>query len=109
MRNSQTTKYQDSLKALKALSSPVRLKILGYLKKPAVHFEPQVDGDFKTDGVCGDYFREKLGLAAATTSRHLSVLVEANFIIPTRKKGWTFYRRNEAALHSFTKHLAATL
>lgn len=99
----------EALKPLKAVASPVRLAILDYLKRPTKEFPPQVDGDPVTDGVCADYIREKLDIAPATASRHLSVLTEAGLLIPTRKKGWTFYRRDEAAIRRFTRHLQATL
>jgi ArsR family transcriptional regulator len=62
---------------LKALASPVRLKILADLKDPVGNFLPQVDGDPVVDGICADFIRERLGLAPATASRHLSVLAEA--------------------------------
>ena len=103
------TESAECLGPLKAAASPVRLLILDYLKRAADHFPPQVDGDFETDGVCADYIREKLGVAAATASRHLSLLTEAGFLIATRKKGWTFYRRDEAAIQRFTQRLQSHL
>lgn len=51
----------------------------------------------------------KLGAAASTTSRHLTLLADAGFLTATRKKGWTFYRRNEAAIAEFTQGLRRTL
>jgi DNA-binding transcriptional ArsR family regulator len=106
MRNSET---HDLLKQLKAASSPVRLAILDDLKHPEACFPPQVDGDFATDGVCADFIRERLGIAAATASRHLTLLADAGLIVPTRKKGWTFYRRDEAAIADFLARLASGL
>jgi DNA-binding transcriptional ArsR family regulator len=93
------------LSTLKALASPLRLAVLEYLKDPAANFPPQVDGDFVTDGVCADFLRAKLGIAAATASRHLTLLADAGLVVATRKKGWTFYRRNEDALARFTAEL----
>ena len=90
---------------LKALASPVRLTMLEYLKDPVANFPPQVDGDFVIDGVCADLLRAKLGIAAATASRHLTLLVDSGLVIATRKKGWTFYRRNDDALARFTAEL----
>ncbi len=111
MRNTKTSPPDPTidLKALKAPASPVRLRILGYLKRPADHFPPQVDGDFRTDGVFADYIRDKLGIAAATASRHLTLLTDSGLLIPTRKKGWTFYRRNEVAIDRFTRQLHTQL
>jgi len=97
------------LKPLKAAASPVRLAILEYLKRAADHFPPQVDGDFEADGVCADFIREKLGVAPATASRHLTLLTEAGLLVATRKKGWTFYRRDEAAIARFIQRLQSDL
>ncbi|MFJ2362247.1 ArsR/SmtB family transcription factor [Pseudomonas sp. NPDC087697] len=93
------------LVVLKALASEPRLRVLEWLKEPVTHFPPQVDGDFEADGVCADYIREKLGVAAATASRHLTLLTDAQLLIATRKKGWVFYRRNEVAITQFSQDL----
>lgn len=94
---------------LKALASPTRLQVLSWLKEPVAHFPRQADGDLVTDGVCSDFIKDKLGLAASTTSRHLNVLTEAGLLVATRKRGWTFYRRNEAAINEFTRDLRDAL
>jgi len=107
MRNNKTDAKQ--LARLKAVASPVRLAILDYLKNPAAHFPAQVDGDFAIDGVCADFIREKLGIAAATASRHLTLLTDAGLLTATRKKGWTFYRRDDAAIQDFVRKLQTDL
>ena len=96
------------LECLKALASPVRLAILNALKRP-LDFPEQVDGDRETDGICADFIRDRVGLSAATVSRHLSLLAAAGFLIATRRKGWTFYRRDEAAIRGFLDALAEDL
>lgn len=101
--------HTSALKILKAVASPVRLAILDDLKAPTLHFPPQVDGDFLTDGVCADFIRDRLGIAAATASRHLTLLTEAGLLVATRKKGWTFYRRDEAAIRTFAEQLRSDL
>jgi DNA-binding transcriptional ArsR family regulator len=83
----------------------MRLKVLNWLRDPVSYFPTQVDGDLVDDGVCADFLREKLGIAAATASRHLSLLVDSGFVIATRKKGWTFYRRDDDAIGSFVAEL----
>jgi DNA-binding transcriptional ArsR family regulator len=97
------------LKMLKALASPVRLEMLRLLKKPVANFPPQVDGDLLRDGVCADFIREAVEIAPATASRHLTLLAEAGLLIPTRKKGWTFYRRNEQAIRQLARQLRSEL
>ncbi|BDX31450.1 transcriptional regulator [Mycobacterium antarcticum] len=109
MRNSKTVRGAAPLKAIKAVSSPVRLEILSLLKDPVANFPPQRDGDLLRDGVCADFIRDKLGIAAATASRHLTLLTDAELLIGTRKKGWTFYRRDEPAIQRFTELLRSEL
>ncbi len=108
MRNSEW-RPGEVLAGMKALASPVRLRVLEWLKDPSAHFPPQVGGDLVVDGVCSVYIRDKLGAAAPTTSRHLSLLADAGFLTATRKRGWTFYRRDEAAIASFTERLRERL
>jgi ArsR family transcriptional regulator len=80
---------------LRALANPRRLQILTWLKDPRAHFPPQTDGDLVRDGVCGVFIAQKLGVTPPTASEHLSILVRAGLLIPTRIKQWTFYRRDE--------------
>lgn len=108
MRNDDIGRRQ-LLQALKAIASPVRLEILRCLREPTVEFPPQVDGDSISDGICADFIRERLGIAAATASRHLTLLTDAGLLIATRKKGWTFYRRDNRAIERLAKQLRAEL
>ena len=107
VRNSES--LERRVLVLKAIASPVRLQVLEWLKEPVVNFPSQVDGDLVVDGVCSDFIADKLGFAASTTSRHLTVLTDANLLLATRKRGWTFYRRNEPAIEEFTTELPGTL
>ena len=109
MRNSETPEPRPLIQQLKAASGAIRLKILHDLKRPRDNFPPQVDGDPVTDGVCADFIRERMGIAAATASRHLTLLTDAGFLIATRKKGWTFYRRDEAVIAGFIDRLGSEL
>jgi DNA-binding transcriptional ArsR family regulator len=96
-------------KQLKALSHPSRLALLGWLKSPTDHFPPQVDGDLVEDGVCAVFIAQKWGVSQPTASRHLHLLADADLIVPTRKKGWIFYRRNEAAYETLKSELEINL
>lgn len=108
MRNSEIEPAL-SVRVLKALANETRLTVLEWLKDPVGNFPPQRDGDLVADGVCADFIRTKLGVAAATTSRHLTLLTEAGLLIATRKKGWTFYRRDEEVIQRFSSELRARL
>jgi DNA-binding transcriptional ArsR family regulator len=110
MRNDESPDLSAALlKTVKAVSSPVRLEILSLLKDPVANFPPQTDGDLVRDGVCADFIRDKLGIAAATASRHLTLLTDADLLVATRRKGWTFYRRDEQAIRRFTQLLESEL
>ncbi len=110
MRNNESAIGSVALlKTIKAVSSPVRLETLTLLKDPVANFPPQTDGDLVRDGVCADFIRDKLGIAAATASRHLTLLTDADLLIATRRKGWTFYRRNEPAIRQFAELLKSEL
>lgn len=105
----QVSKKATQLTVLKALASETRLQILEWLKDPVGNFPPQVDGDLVKDGVCSVFICNKLGIRPATGSRHLALLTQAELLIATRKKGWTFYRRNEQAITRFTRSLTVDL
>lgn len=105
MRNDESNPLLDPLKAV---ASPVRLSILAMLKGP-LDFPEQVDGDRVEDGICADFVRDRTGLAPATVSRHLGLLTAAGLLVATRRKGWTFYRRDEDAIRRFLNALSGTL
>lgn len=85
-------------RVLKALASERRMQILEWLKDPAGNFPPQEHGDPGEHGACNLFIVDKLGVSQPSASRHLKVLVDADLVIPTRRQGWTYYRRNEPAL-----------
>lgn len=107
MQNSET--QAPVLTICRAIASPVRLLILDWLRDPVANFPAQTDGDLVIDGVCSDFIRDRASLAASTTSRHLAVLVEAGMVVATRKRGWTFYRRDEDAISQFVNDLRTSL
>jgi len=91
--------------ALKALASDKRLKILDWLKDVSANFPPQEHGDPVTEGACNLFIVEKLGVSQPTGSRHLKVLVDAGLVVATRRKGWTYYRRNEDTIAAVAQRM----
>ena len=91
--------------ALKALASDKRLKILDWLKDVQANFPPQEHGGPVTEGACNLFIVEKLGVSQPTGSRHLKVLVDAGLVVATRRKGWTYYRRNEDAIAAVAERM----
>ena len=86
--------------ALKALASDKRLQILDWLKQPTRNFPPQVEAIWKRTGSAAVFLTEKLGVSQPAAAQHLKVLVQAGLVTATRKKQWTFYKRNEAQIRA---------
>jgi DNA-binding transcriptional ArsR family regulator len=95
--------------ALRALANGRRLQILDWLKDPRAHFPPQVDGDLVTDGVCGGFIAEKLGVSQPTASEHLKVLVQAGLLKAKRIRQWTFYKRDERRIREIKRAIAGSI
>jgi ArsR family transcriptional regulator len=95
--------------AARALASERRVKILEWLKDPAAHFRPQVDGDLVKDGVCGLLIAEKLGVSQPTASEHLKILSQAGLLKPKRIKQWIFYKRDESRIKALKRLIARDL
>ncbi len=91
---------------LKALASERRLQILEWLKDPVANFPAQEHGDPIEHGACNQFIVEKLGVSQPAGSRHLKVLVDADLIIATRRKGWVYYRRNEASIATAVRQIS---
>jgi DNA-binding transcriptional ArsR family regulator len=88
----------DLKKILKALVSGRRIQVLKWLKDPVAHFPAQEHGDPIEHIAYNLFITNKLGVTQPAASRHLKVLTEAGLVIATPRKGWIYYRRNEAAL-----------
>lgn len=91
---------------LKALASERRLQILEWLSEPDRHFPPQQHGDPAEHGTCNLFIVDKLGVSQPAASRHLKVLVDAGLVVATRRRGWTYYRRNEPAISAASAAIA---
>ena len=93
----------------KALANEKRLLILEWLKNAPSHFPPQTDGDLVKDGVCAVYIAEKLGVSQPTAGEHLRVLAHAGLVVQTRRKQWTYFRRDERRIKEARQLLIAAL
>ena len=88
---------------MRAVASERRLKILEWLKDPRAHFPPQVHGDPDEHGACNQFIVEKLGISQPAGSRHMKILTDAGLVIPTRREGYTYYKRDESAIAAFAE------
>ena len=93
----------------RALASPKRLQILEWLRDPVANFPPQRDGDLVDDGVCVIFIADKLGVTQPTATAHLQALARAGLVTSKRVGQWTFYKRDEAAIHAFKRRLGDKL
>ncbi len=99
----------DVAEVVKALASPKRMQVLGWLRDPVANFPPQRDGDLVRDGVCVIYIADKLGVAQPTATTHMQALARASLVTAKRIGPWTFYKRNEAAIREFKRKLRDVL
>jgi DNA-binding transcriptional ArsR family regulator len=96
----------DDTTRLSALANPSRLAVMRWLKNPRKHFPPQQHADIVDVGVCCTFITEKLGIAPATTTRHMQVLADAGFVRATRIGKFTYYKRVDAELRKLGRDLA---
>ncbi len=77
MNTNHEKKYNNRVKILKAMAHPTRLVIIDKLLKKEL---------------CVCELREIIGGDMSTISKHLSVLRNANLIIPDKRKNQVFYK-----------------
>ncbi len=103
-----TTDVTQLARAAKALSDPIRLKMLGMLAEGRDCCElpdlctRNVPGEGTPAGICVCEFQEQFGLGQSRTSYHLRVLKEAGLVTEETRGKWTFYALD-------TEAFAATL
>lgn len=98
------------LEAFKALSNPMRLQILQWLKDPREHFPAELAiADPDQVGVCVSHITEKANIAQSTVSSYMSILERANLVTSTRVGKWTHYRRNEQQIRELVQLLGRAL
>ncbi|NJB69970.1 ArsR family transcriptional regulator [Saonia flava] len=96
----------DIIEISKVLSNVTRVNILKWLKEPEKNFPPHKDIEGFDDGVCVGNIQDKAGLSQSATSTYLSMMQNANLLIPSRHGKWTYYRRNEKVISEYIKLLS---
>lgn len=97
--------FMNEMKILKALGNEKRLEILRWLKTPEQHFPPHQEVENFDNGVCVSYIQDKSALTQSTISQYLTLMQNAELVIPTRIGKWSYYRRNEKIIAEFSKHI----
>lgn len=92
---------------LRALSNPVRRKILSQMKEPEKNF-PGQEHSYEL-GVCAGKIDDTSGLSQSTVSAHLAVLLHAKLITARKVGQWIFYKRNETVITDFLDRLSQSL
>ncbi|MET0928053.1 MAG: helix-turn-helix domain-containing protein [Aeromicrobium sp.] len=93
--------------ALKALSHPTRVRILGWLKDPG-SFPPQL-APAEEVGVCLKHIQARAAVSQSTASQYMAALQAADLVESTRIGQWTHYRRNEQRIAQLADHMRTAL
>jgi DNA-binding transcriptional ArsR family regulator len=100
----------DLVRALRALSNPVRLQVLSWLREPERHFPLEgAIADPVEVGVCVTHIRAAVGLAQSTVSAYMAELERAGLVRLTRVGKWTHYKRDEERIAQLVATLGQTL
>jgi DNA-binding transcriptional ArsR family regulator len=95
-------------KAITALNNPTRRNIISWLRDRS-NFPPSLPEHADLEGVCVAYIQDKAGLSQSTISNYMALLKDAGLVDSERHAQWTFYRRNEHAIHAFLSALEKEL
>lgn len=107
----QTADVTRLAQIARALSDPIRLKMLGVLARGRECCElpdictRNVPGSGTPAGICVCEFQEQFGLGQSRTSYHLRVLKEAGLVTEETRGKWTFYELDRETLASALQSL----
>lgn len=110
MGDGRESSAPDLLEGLRALSNPMRLQLLQWLREPERYFI--LDGaiaDPVEVGVCVSHIQAKVGLAQSTVSAYMAELQRAGLVRATRVGKWTHYKRDEERISEFIALLGKSL
>lgn len=94
---------------IKAMSSEIRMSILQHLAEPKVYFGHQWSADPEKFGVCMTLIAKAMQISQPTTSRHLDILIQAEFITVAKFQKWSYCKRNEPAIKNYLNWLQQQL
>lgn len=101
-----TAEAERLARVAKALSEPIRLKMLGMLAEGRACCDlpdlctRNVPGQGTPDGICVCELQEQFGLGQSRTSYHLRVLKDAGLVTEETRGKWSFYTLDRQALGS---------
>ncbi|WP_433448065.1 ArsR/SmtB family transcription factor [Streptomyces sp. CA-142005] len=110
MTDTAPTPDPDLVNALRALSNPMRLQMLRWLREPERHFPMETAIADPTEvGVCVSHIQAKAGLAQSTVSAYMAELQRAGLVRATRVGKWTHYKRDEQRIADLVAELGRSL
>ncbi|WP_182900954.1 helix-turn-helix transcriptional regulator [Microbispora sp. H10830] len=110
MAETATSPDPGLVDALRALSNPVRLQLLMWLREPERHFPlEEAIADPAEVGVCVSHIQARAGLAQSTVSAYMAELQRAGLVKATRVGKWTHYKRDEQRIAQLVAALGETL
>jgi len=92
---------------IKALSHPVRYKILTWLKNPHRYFPNHIQAT--PDGAYPDQIVKRAGLAQSTISAHLAILERSGLVTCERQAQRRLFKRNEVMIRAFLREISNKL
>ncbi len=98
----ETTAEPTTVDVLRAIASPVRLRILRFLR-------PDGSRVLFAEGRSVKEIEHHLGVSQSTVSSHLRILENARLIKGLRIGQWTTYRRLDDEIERFLAQLACSL
>ncbi|MEU3413894.1 MULTISPECIES: ArsR/SmtB family transcription factor [unclassified Streptomyces] len=110
MTDTAATPDPDLVTALRALSNPMRLQMLRWLRDPERHFprNAATAGPAQA-GVSVSHIQAKAGLAQSTVSAYMAELQRAGLVRATRVGKWTHYQRDEHHIAALVAKLGQSL
>ena len=103
----------NELEIFKALSNPIRLNIIKWLKEPQNNFPPQglpvPEGNRFDRSVCVGSICEKTQISQSTISHYLDMMQRAGLLESRRFGKWTYYRRNERNISRLSEFIRNSL
>ena len=103
----------NELEIFKALSNPIRLNIIKWLKEPQNNFPAQglhvPEGDRFDRSVCVGSICEKTQISQSTISHYLDMMQRAGLLESRRFSKWTYYRRNERTISRLSEFIRNSL
>jgi DNA-binding transcriptional ArsR family regulator len=91
----------------KALASPLRRRILAWIKEPSLHFTEKYMSF--SNGVSAGQIHERCGVSKSTISTHLAILHNASLVTSSRVGQWIFFKRNEDVVNAFIEVMRQSL